>query len=59
MGWYLLFGALVAFVVGNFLPAWVGANDAVYVVSLVLTFLVAPALVVVGAVLLWRGRRGA
>ena len=59
VGWYLLLGALVAFVVGNFLPASVGANDAAYILSLVLTFIVAPALMVIGAVVLWRSRRGA
>ena len=58
VGWFLLLGALVAFVVGNFLPGWVGPNDAAYILSLVLTFIVAPALVGVGAVVLWRRRRG-
>ena len=59
MGWFLLLAALVAFVVGNFLPGWVGPNDAAYVMGLVLTFIAAPALAGVGAVVLWRSRRGA
>lgn len=49
-----LLGALVAFVVGNYLPTWVGANDAAYILSLVLTFIIASALAGVGAVVLWR-----
>ena len=56
MGWFLVLGGVIAFVVGNFLPGWLQSGDAAYILSLVLTFVVAPALLIAGVVVLWRGR---